>query len=48
MWEFFRKEANINKTEKIVYVFCWDTKWNRDASNKTGLFTDVYKILRGV
>jgi hypothetical protein len=45
MWEFFRKQAKINKTEKIVYVFCWDTKWNRDASSKTGLFTDIYKIL---
>lgn len=45
-WEQERKGAKINKSEKIAYIFCWDTKWNRNASLATGLFTDVVKILR--
>jgi len=46
IWEQERKGAKINKTEKIAYIFCWDTKWNRNASVATGLFTDVVSILR--
>jgi hypothetical protein len=45
-WNHERKEAKLSKSEKIVYIFCWDTKWNRNASSATGLFTDVLKILR--
>lgn len=45
IWEMYRKQAGINKTEKIVYVFCWDTKWNRNASKKNGLFIDIIKHL---
>ena len=47
-WHQQRKEAKINKSEKIVYIFCWDTKWNRNASSATGLFTDVIKILKSL
>lgn len=32
----------------ILYIFCWDPKWNRNASSKTGLFTDVLKILKTI
>jgi hypothetical protein len=45
-WNHERKEAKLGKSEKIVYIFCWDTKWNRNASSATGLFTDVLRILR--
>lgn len=46
-WDQQRKQAKLNKSDKIVYIFCWDTKWNRDASSASGLFTDVIKILKG-
>jgi len=44
-WDSLRKQLGINKSEKIVYIFCWDTKWNRNASNKNGLFTNIIKQL---
>lgn len=45
-WEKNRKELNINKTEKIVFIFCWDLHWNRNASKHLGLFNDIEKILK--
>ena len=39
----FKKEHKINKGENVLYVFCWDPVWNRDAS--TGLFADVLRNL---
>ena len=48
VWNSYRKQAHINKSEKIVFVLCWDTKWNRNASNPSGLFKDVLKILKGI
>ena len=45
IWNQERKYLNIDKDENIVYIFCWDPKWNRNGSSKTGLFTDVLKIL---
>ncbi len=45
-WHQEREEANLNTTENVVYIFCWDTRWNRDASSATGLFTDVINTLR--
>ena len=33
---------------EIVYIFCWDPKWNRNASSKNGLFTDILKILKTI
>jgi len=45
-WELERKQVKLNKTEKIVFLFVWDTKWNRNASSASGLFTDVLKILK--
>jgi hypothetical protein len=47
-WEMYRKDARINKTEKIVYVFCWDPLWNRAASGAKGLFTEVLNVLKTV
>jgi hypothetical protein len=38
-----KKEHKINRNENVLYVFCWDPIWNRDASQKDGLFTDVFK-----
>ena len=38
-----KNEHKINQDEDVLYVFCWDPIWNRDASQKDGLFTDVFK-----
>jgi hypothetical protein len=46
VWDQERKYLNLNKD--VVYIFCWDPKWNRTASSKTGLFTDVLKILKTI
>ncbi len=46
VWEMYRKQLHINKSEKIVHIFCWDSKWVRNASGPAGLFTDVLKILK--
>ena len=48
IWNQERKYLNINNDENIVYIFCWDPKWNRNGSSKTGLFTDVLKILKTI
>ena len=48
VWDFYRKEAHINKSEKIVYIFCWDPLWNRGVSGAKGLFTEVLKGLKTV
>lgn len=45
-WQSQRKEAHINKNEKVVFIECWDNKWNRLASGPSGLFTDVIKVLK--
>jgi hypothetical protein len=44
IWNQERKYLNLDKD--VVYIFCWDPKWTRNASSKTGLFTDVLKILK--
>jgi len=44
IWNQERKYLNLDKD--IVYIFCWDPKWNRNASSKNGLFTEVLKILK--
>lgn len=43
--DIFRGEVGLNKTEKAVYIICWDSEWNRLASNKDGLFRDILKML---
>lgn len=48
VWHMLRKNAHINKSEKIAYIFCWDSKWCRNASSATGLFTDVLKVLKEI
>lgn len=48
VWEAFRKESHINKTEKIVFILCWDSKWNRNASGPSGLFKDVLRVLKNL
>lgn len=47
-WEFLRKNAHINKSEPIVAIYCWDSHWNRLASGKNGLFTEVLATLRNM
>lgn len=45
-WEFLRKNAHINKSEPVVAIYCWDSHWNRLASGKSGLFTEVLDVLK--
>lgn len=42
-FEAYRKNVNLNKSEKVVYVFCWDTVWGRE-----GLFGDVLRVLKTI
>ena len=44
-FEWYKKFLKINKSEKVVYIFCYDTTWDNLASNKNGLFRDIIKIL---
>ena len=46
VWNSFRKRSHIDKSEKVVFLQCWDSKWNRNASSEKGLFTDVLSILK--
>lgn len=46
IWENERKQLDLD--DDIIYIFCWDPKWNRTASSKMGLFTDVLKILKTI
>jgi hypothetical protein len=48
VWHSFRKQSHINKSEKVVFIQCYDTKWNRNASSPSGLFTDVLRILKSL
>lgn len=41
----FKKMVHLNKSEKVVYILCWDTKWGRQAAGKNGLFTKVLECL---
>ena len=47
-WNKERKQIDLDDERGIVYIFCWDPKWNRNASSKNGLFTDVLKILKSI
>ena len=41
----FKKMVHLNKSEKVVFIFCWDTQWGRAAAGKNGLFTNVLQCL---
>lgn len=43
--DFFKKMVHLNKSEKVVFIFCWDPMWNRRASGRNGLFTEVSNML---
>lgn len=44
--EFLKKMVHLNKSEKAFLVFCWDPLWNRLASGKKGLFTELASVLK--
>lgn len=46
VYERYLKECKIDKSEKVVYVQCWDPIWKRNAASKKGLFTDVLRVLQ--
>jgi hypothetical protein len=43
--DMFRKGVKLNKTEKVVFILCWDPEFNRLASGRNGLFRDILRIL---
>lgn len=42
---FQLKQSKINKSEPVVYVYCFDPQWNRYSSSRAGLFKDVLRCL---
>ena len=48
VFDMYRKEIKINKSEKIVLIECLDPIFNRDAKKKDGLFVDVLKTLKSI
>jgi hypothetical protein len=40
-FEGFRKQAKLSKSEKIVFIFCWDSEWGRK-----GLFKDILRVFK--
>jgi len=45
-YDMYKKEIKINKSEKVILLLCFDPKFNRDAKNKDGLFSEVLKSLK--
>jgi hypothetical protein len=46
VFEMLRTQYHINKSEKIVFITCWDAKWKRNGSGAAGLFVDVLSQLK--
>jgi hypothetical protein len=42
------EELQISIKEPLVYLFCWDPLWGRDASSPEGLFYQVAGILKHI
>ena len=40
-FDSFKKQVKLSKSEKVVFIFCWDSEWGRK-----GLFKDVLRILK--
>ena len=40
-----RSHLFISPRENLVYLYCFDNKWNRLGNEKDGLFTDVLKAM---
>ena len=46
VFDEYIQEAKLSFHEPIVYITCWDPMWNRNATDKTGLFYQVHGILK--
>jgi len=44
----FKKIVHLNKSEKVVYILCWDINWGRSAAGKNGLFTQVLECMQAI
>ena len=44
--DMYKKEIKINKSEKIIHILCYDPRFNRDAKNDNGLFTEILTALK--
>lgn len=40
------EELQISIKEPLVYLFCWDPLWDRNASSPEGLFTQLHGMLK--
>jgi len=47
-WHRLRKQFHIDKTEKIVWVSCYDLTWNRSAVGAKGLFKEILRVLKKI
>ena len=43
-----RNELNLSISDSCVYVFCWDSKWCRNACKEDGLFLQIIRILQQI
>ena len=46
--DLFKKMVNLNKSEKVVFISCWDTNWGRSAAEKNGLFIQVLECMQRI
>jgi hypothetical protein len=45
----YKKTAQLSNSDNtIVYLTCWDSTWNRNATSKLGLFTQILHYLSAV
>ena len=42
-FDSFKKQVKLSKSEKVVFIFCWDSEWGRKE-----LFKDVVRILKSL
>jgi len=45
VWDMWRTQCHIHQREPVVFVECYDPKWDRHAMSESGLFTDVLHVL---
>jgi hypothetical protein len=45
IYDLKKQHVKLNKSEKVVYILCYDPLYNRKASSKNGLHNDILKIL---
>jgi hypothetical protein len=42
------KLVDLSKKEDVIYLFCWDPTWNKNASSPDGLFSYMVSVLKHI